>query len=657
MMSHGVIRNAPGFAVMAAAGTMVALAGTHATAGNLMRRDASDHRYDVRNIPAALRAGASAVIREEQMTIDVEDEESANVIVREVVTVFKAESRGYGVHNLQYDRFRKIKDIEGALLDQSGDEIRTIGGDDIRDESAVSWSDLYSDARLKKIRLYHDTYPYTVVFSYRIAYDGYINWPSWEAQPSDDPVEAARFEVTLPSTEALRFWSNDSAARPVITSPRKGRTSYLWEAKDLPALSEDRKAESTEFRTTVVRVAPAQFKIDDYRGDMASWAGFARWAGSLYSGRSVLPEAAVSVVHAAVAGVRTSREKADTLYRLMQARTRYVSVDLGIGGWQPYDARFVYEKGYGDCKALSNYMVSLLHEAGITAYPALVSAGGSRTDVKEAFPSNEFNHVIVCVPGEKDSLWLECTSELSPPGHLGKETENRPALLLTPGGGALVRTPASKASDNRCLWAGRVEISPAGTAHAMLTTVRTGDQSDDARAEMLTSSPEEKEDWLLREIEVPGTTLRSHIEDGLRSPSGRLSIFLDADMPILGSRTSGRIFFQPNLTDRNYRPPHDVVGRRSPVLLSYPYVDVDSLLFKIPRGFVCEAVPPPVALLAPFGKFFAATVAQGDTALLYVRTLELDQSEIPAAKYNEFAAFYRAVARADKAQVVLASKQ
>jgi len=85
----------------------------------------------------------------------------------------------------------------------------------------------------------------------------------------------------------------------------------------------------------------------------------------------------------------------------MQDHTRYISIQLGIGGWQPFDAAFVQEHGYGDCKALSNYMVALLKTAGITAYSVLIRPGDYRYTFNESFPSNQFTHVIVCVPFQK----------------------------------------------------------------------------------------------------------------------------------------------------------------------------------------------------------------------------------------------------------------
>ncbi len=100
------------------------------------------------------------------------------------------------------------------------------------------------------------------------------------------------------------------------------------------------------------------------------------------------------------------------LYNYLQQNSHYVGIQLGIGGWQTYDAIYVATKKYGDCKALSNFMISLLKEAGIKAHAVVIEAGEDQKDFDKDFAHDPFDHVICCVPLDKDTIWLECTESV-----------------------------------------------------------------------------------------------------------------------------------------------------------------------------------------------------------------------------------------------------
>lgn len=182
-------------------------------------------------------------------------------------------------------------------------------------------------------------------------------------------------------------------------------------------------------------------KIDQYTGDLSTWAEAGRFFYILNRDRDNLPADVQTLVRSWTVQARNNREKIDILYRYLQANQRYVSIQLGIGGWQTFDAAFVNDKKYGDCKALSNYMKALLKAVNTTAYQALVfanAAGAPVIDAELAVP--RFNRVRLLSP---DGGKLVRTPALTPAANTERSLTD---ILLDELGNATVRQPGIRAS-------------------------------------------------------------------------------------------------------------------------------------------------------------------------------------------------------------------
>ncbi len=611
-----------------------------------------DREFDVAKMPAELAKDADAVARLDALLFTVESLGKAKLQVRVAFTILNDKGREFGKVYVGYDKLRQLADLRGWLFDAQGKKIRDLKKSDTNDYSAIADYSLYEDSRVRVAELYYDTYPYTVAFEYELNYNGLISWPSWYPFLSRAPVERSSFEVSVPADMALRYHLRNVEPAPKIEQAGT-RKILRWEAANLPKWEREPYSPSG---APCILTAPSTFEIAGYSGDMSSWAAFGGWFYQLANGRAALPPPALAEVQNLCANAASSREKIRLLYEHLQAKTRYVSVQLGIGGWQPFDAAYVNGRGYGDCKALTNYMLAMLKAAEVESYPALIRHGEDAPDVIADFPSNQFNHVILCVPMAQDTLWLECTSQTAPFGHIGAGNEDRNVLVVTPAGGRLIRTPLSKSTDNQQIRRAVVTLSETGDGVAEVRTRYTGNQQDRVRWALAKSTPRERENWLREEIDVPSFRLVSADFSAAEGKRAEIVLPIKLELPRFASRSGvARLFLRPNLMERRKYIPPEVKERQQPVEFDYAYLDTDTIFYHLPSNFGIEAAPPIFALETPFGSYHASTVLNAGT-LEYVRRLEIRARALPASQYEAYRQFIADVVKADNAQVVLVRK-
>jgi hypothetical protein len=636
-----------------------------------------DETFPVSALNPALAGDAEAVVRLDDREFAVRSPGNARLTVHRVITIRRSEGRSHGRLVLPYDKFRRIQSLKGRIRDASGEVVRRLTDADTKDYSAISDFSLYEDHRVRVAELYHSRYPYTVEFEYEIAYDGLLSWPTWRPQSSSDvAVEHARFVARVPDdltfrhrvrTQARQSGSGSTVAArsssvfDYATWEEEGslfqgpRTVYRWTAAALASGTREPAAPSWARIAPTLFLAPNTFEIEGTTGSMASWRQFGQWYHQLTQGRQQLPDEAVATVQALVDTIDTPRNKVRAVYRYMQDRTRYVSVQLGLGGWQPFGADYVHRRKYGDCKALSNYMQALLEAVDVSAHPVLIYSGVQHAkQVTPDFVRNAFNHMVLAVPLARDTLWLESTSQTAPFGHVPASIEDRHALLVTPEGGELVHIPQSSATANRQVRRATVTLRPNGHAQARIETRYTGNQQDRIRTRLARATPREKRKWLRSRLAVPNVEVRTADFSDASARQLTATLPVTVDLARYASSTGSRLFVPLPLAERWTHVPAPVTGRTQPVVLSpYPYADTDTIRYRLPDGYAVEALPDSVVAQTDFARYKAHAEVQSDGIVRYVRHLTLRATRLPAEQYAAYRRFAQTVARADRAQMVL----
>jgi hypothetical protein len=213
--------------------------------------------------------------------------------------------------------------------------------------------------------------------------------------------------------------------------------------------------------------------------DFASWAEVGQWALPLYEvEKTNMPVELREMIVKWRDGSLTDEERARKALDFVQDGLRYTGLELGPDSYRPAHPFETFQLRYGDCKAKSVLLCTILSEMNIQARPALVDSGGG--NIGEHLPSPfAFDHVIVKVILNGKTVWVDPT-ESNQGGllwnrhvsHFGK------ALVIKPGVSGLEDIPFP-APDNA-----REEVTSTfkmeGYKHPVTLTIKTVYQGADA---------------------------------------------------------------------------------------------------------------------------------------------------------------------------------
>ncbi|KAA2243133.1 DUF3857 domain-containing protein [Chitinophaga agrisoli] len=617
---------------------------------------AGDPQYPASTIPAALKEKAHAVKRMEEITFTMTSSNESLYTRHYVITILDGNGEDNAHLLVPYDKLREIRAIHGVLYDADGKSVKKLKQGYLEDIGLTDGFSIATDDRAKKYAFYHSTFPYTVEFEVTMRYNNTYIFPDWVPQGQRDlAVEQSRISVSVPANYKLRYRAFHYQGEPRIATEKENRI-YTWEAKGMKARTDEVFAPGWNTCTTAVWLAPSDFEMEAYKGNMNSWEEYGKFMYQLNKDRDQLPEAAKQTVHQLTDGVSDPRQKIKILYRYLQEHTRYISIQLGIGGWQTFDATAVAAKGYGDCKALSNYMCAMLKEAGITGYCTLVKSGNGRTDMEQDFPSNQFNHVIACVPMGKDTTWLECTSQLLPAGYLGSFTANRPVLIITEKGGKLVHTPVYGGDENRQLRHINASITPEGNVLVQAHTVMTGEQQDDMQGRLHVWSKDQLKQWIGSSLDLPSYDMQHYEWKELGTAIPGINEDLTLTARNYAAISGKRMFIEPNLLNKSSMRINSESQRESEIRRTFSFVDVDSVQITIPAGYRTETLPKITLLHTRFGTYSSRATVQ-DSIVTYVRTMSCEAGVYPATAFAELQQFYDNVYKADRAKLVFVKNE
>ncbi|TDS12436.1 DUF3857 domain-containing protein [Sphingobacterium paludis] len=613
--------------------------------------------YDIQKIPKELKARAAATIRDESINIEMRSENDVVEKVKRAITVHNKSGDYYAAIPLYYNKSAAIKSIKGAVYNEFGIAIQKIAPKNFVDISAVDGFSMFSDTRLKLYQFEAIQYPYTVEIEYEVQHKQNLSIPSW--QPNFSPniaVQNSTYTFAAPSDVAIRSHVQNAAAEPQVERKDK-LTLRTWKVSNIPAVKEEPFTKNFRDESIEVFIVPEKVSYYGKTGAFNTWKEFGKWKyDNLLQGKQNLNTAVRDKVIALTKDCVTDKDKAKVLYRYLQEKTRYVSIQVGIGGLEPFPASDVEKYGYGDCKALVNYMQNLLSFVDIPSYYCVVQAGNKKEDLRLDFANaRDGNHIILCIPFENDTTWLECTSQQMPFGFLGDFTDDRLVLACTAEGGQVLRTPHYAEAQNSQVRRAKLKLHNFTDLEGTIETTFSGTQYDN-HIDVFRSNNAEKPKLLAKHYDINNIRFENiaytKLEDGVM-PGIREAIGIQ--IPGIVTKAGQKIII-PSTLFNNYPtiPRND--SRQQPIYINRGFTDEDLVEIQLPADVKQLTIPLEKSFACEIGSYMFTAHMEGDT-LVSSRKLTIKQGIYDASKYAEFHDFLRSVSQTDKGRFTLEIRQ
>lgn len=595
--------------------------------------------YPGNSFKIELFSNANAILREQLTEITIESVDKMQIKKRRVVTVLNES----GNHHVQaYTFYRdniKIKDQKAWVFNSQGKEIKKFKKRNFEDRSYLSSGEMYGDSRLSYMNFKPTSYPYTVIYEEEYETNTTVFRTSWYPVETFN-LSVEKSEYILNNPKAIPFRHQERNMDGLNLEKEISPTKLVYRLSDIPAFTSEKfSPDKSEFQPRLL-VALEEFALVGVKGVAKDWKEFGKWQyDKLLEHDAQISQATLDKLKELTQKAKTDREKAKIVYDYVQNNTRYISVQLGIGGWEPMPASQVDALGYGDCKALTNYTRVLLETQGITSHYSVVWSGEPR-DIDPEFTSMEGNHVILNIPQEDKDIWLECTSQTIPFDFLGDFTDNRYVLKLTPEGGELVKTPQYGPEANLTRTRADIELTEdsfTAQIHREKGGIAYNNIYPIERIKQRNQQEYYKEQW--------GYLGDFTIEE-LSFSNDRDSVKFREELSIKGknfsSKAGNRLLLPVNFLQASVvnLPRND--SRRLPIDISRGESYEDSYRYYFPKNYEIESLPERIEVENEFGSLFIETrLLEGENrpALEVERRLIMKNGRWEAEKYEAYYQF------------------
>ena len=590
----------------------------------------------------------NAIVNEYVKEIEISDINNMSIKETKSITILNENGRQQSIYYGYEDDFTKLTSLTMTVYNSEGKKVKRLGKG-LSENWNINARNEIDNSEVVILDPAYQSYPYTIELSAETNMNkGFLSIPHW--MPRNDfelEVKKATLSVTIPEDYKINYML-ENIGEPTIYKDNNTQ-KWHWELTNMASVSDDMSIKQFITEQPKVYLGPLNFTLDGYNGSFESWRTFGEWYLALNSEPYEFGEETKAFLNS----INTTdvSELVDQLYRFMQQRSRYISIQLGVGGFQSLPTKYVDDHGYGDCKALSNYMKSMLDYKGIASNFILVKAGKNEEDIKPELVSNQFNHVFLAVPNNDDTTYLECTTQLLPTGYTGTHTDDRYVLWIAENASQIMKMPELGVKDNILTSTGQLTLDQYGNGELELVRDREGYFFEDIQL-LLSISEKQRESFLYNQFRYKDFVIDyfdyQPPKESSSSYTSKYKLFINN----LARTTSDRILIpvhsydqiEDYITYNRYKQFAEV--RRAFTL-------EDKMIINLPEGFHMSRLPDIPEIESEFGTYTCEIRDLTDGRVEINRKVIIHKGRFMNEDYTEFSGFISEVKKADRSSMII----
>jgi len=581
---------------------------------------------------------------------------------RRVVRILRPEGRNEGDYARSYNGDSKVNYLRGWSITSKGQEYETKSSDIF--ESSVSSYEVYSDAKVKALRVPGTDVGTVVGFEYEELNHPYTFHDTWMFQETE-PVERSHYELHLAS--GWRFqsqWMNHQEEKPT-----EENGAVKWQLTDIPRIENEPRRPP---HMGLAGGAVFTFFNDKIPGkSFRNWGDIGTWYTGLSSDvRSASPALSQKVQELAPASMPLI-QRIKALAGFAQHDVRYVAIEIGVGGYKPHSASDIFTHRYGDCKDKATVLSAMLAQVGVKSYYIIVNATRGVVTKQSPATPGAFNHMILAIALPEASysmpmpalyehpklghlLIFDPTNDVVPFGQIPYYEQDNYGLLVGEQGGELIHMPLSPPEANGVFRSAKLKLVPDGTLQGEIEERYTGFNAMLGREFLQHESENDRKKIIERLVanSLGNFQLDKYELVNANDIDQDLIIKFNFSAAHYAKNAGSMLLVRPRVLGELAGPWDANKPRHYAYEFRGPFLDRDTVEISLPEGFKVDELPDPAKITFPFAEYVSKTES-GDGVLKYTREYKQTASEVSLEHMDELKKFFSQINLDEKNMAVL----